>query len=341
MRSLASVKVIDLIRPIPGADKIEVADIGGWSIVVAKDIYKPEQKVIMCEIDSVLPIKPEFECLRKSCHVKLADGSEGFRIKTIKLRGQVSQGFIVPLISETLEVGTDVTELLGIKKYEPQIFSNGKWSTEWGKPKGSFPAFLIKTDEERVQNISNEIEKHRTANTQFYVTEKIDGTSFTCYKRINTLGEVKFGVCSRNMELMETEECIYWKVARKYNLEYILKSVPYNIAIQGEIIGPKIQKNLYKLDELKLYVFNVFIIDEMKYMGYDEFIGVCQQFGLCTVPVIDTSVYLPGDVKTVLKFAEGKSTLANVDREGVVFRTLGSNRFSFKAISNIWLLKHD
>jgi RNA ligase (TIGR02306 family) len=152
MRKLASIKIIDDIQPIEGADMIELAVVGGWKVVVAKDVgHKVGDHVIYCEIDSFLPIKPEFEFLRKSSYKKMGD-QEGFRLKTIKLRGQVSQGLILPLdvllstgvSSDDVYEGLDVTEMLGIQKYEPPVPAQLA-----GKAKGNFPGFIQKTDEER------------------------------------------------------------------------------------------------------------------------------------------------------------------------------------------------
>jgi RNA ligase (TIGR02306 family) len=152
-RKLATIRTITNIQPIDGADMIELASVGGWNVVVAKDVgHKVGNKVVYCEIDSFLPIREEFEFLRKSSYKKMGE-QEGFRLKTIKLRGQVSQGLILPIsvlnppdtniYVEPFE-GLDVTEMLGIVKYEPPIPAELA-----GKVKGQFPSFLRKTDEER------------------------------------------------------------------------------------------------------------------------------------------------------------------------------------------------
>jgi hypothetical protein len=140
-RKLASIKQITDIRPIEGADKIELASVGGWNVVVAKDVrHKVGDMVVYCEIDSFIPIREEFEFLRKSSYKKMGD-QEGFRLKTIKLRGQVSQGLILPIhvlpLLEMVSEGQDVTEMLGIVKYEPPIPAELA-----GKVKGQFPSFL-------------------------------------------------------------------------------------------------------------------------------------------------------------------------------------------------------
>jgi RNA ligase (TIGR02306 family) len=159
-RKLASIRQISEIREIPGADAIELAIVDGWQVVVAKNVnHKVGNYVVYCEIDSFLPIKPEFEFLRKSSYKKMGD-QEGFRLRTIRLRGVLSQGLILPLDEvipfpnnlDYMEVGKDVTELLEIKKYEPPVPAELA-----GKVKGMFPSFIPKTDEERCLSEDTEI----------------------------------------------------------------------------------------------------------------------------------------------------------------------------------------
>jgi RNA ligase (TIGR02306 family) len=161
MRRLATVQQIAELLPIEGADAIEVAKINGWNVVVKKGDFKVDEMVVFCEVDSFLPIQPEYEFLRKSSYKKMSDGTEGFRLRTIRLRGQLSQGLLINyqvLISKLPpdenghvnlpDVGEDVTKIMGIIKYEPPIPA-----CLAGQMKGNFPGFLNKTDEERVQNI--------------------------------------------------------------------------------------------------------------------------------------------------------------------------------------------
>jgi RNA ligase (TIGR02306 family) len=259
-RKLVSVRKITNITPIEGADKIELATIDAWKVVVAKDVnHKVDDMVIYCEIDSFLPIKEEFEFLRKSSYKKMSDGIEGFRLKTIKLRGQVSQGLILPMsvveyTNVQFEVGMDVTNLLGVTKYEPPIPAELA-----GKVKGLFPSFLYKTDEERIQNLSSEYETYKEKNKEdvkFYVTEKLDGSSATFY-----IKDGVFGVCSRNLELLETEGNSFWRVARELKLEESLVSLGKNICLQGELIGEGVQGNPYKVKGQTVRFFNGFNID--------------------------------------------------------------------------------
>ena len=340
LRKLATIRKITDIRPIEGADKIEMATVGGWNVVVAKDVeHKVGNSVVYCEIDSFLPIKEEFEFLRKSSYKKMGD-QEGFRLKTIRLRGQLSQGLILPIsvvpitqfaTGHDLPEGLDVTEMLGIVKYEPPIPAELS-----GKVKGQFPSFLRKTDEERVQNLVKEYEEYKlTSKHQFYMTEKLDGSSATFY-----MNDGEFGVCSRNLELLETEGNTFWKVARDLKLEEKLREFGKNICIQGELIGEGIQGNPYKIKGHTVRFFNVFDIDSKTYYGLPLFLATMQHgLKLDTVPFLtNLTMELPQTIDECLAFAEGKSQLNNnTEREGVVIRSL-DNTISFKAISNKFLL---
>ena len=337
-RKLASIRKISDLSPIDGADKIEVATIDGWKVVVAKDVnHKVGDLVVYCEIDSFLPIRDEFEFLRKSSYKKMGD-QEGFRLKTIKLRGQVSQGLILPIvvlnppdtnIYVTPFEGLDVTEMLEIVKYEPPIHAELA-----GKVKGLFPSFLRKTDEERVQNLGKEYQEYQiTSKHKFYVTEKLDGSSATFY-----LKDSVFGVCSRNLELTESEGNTFWKVARELDLENKMTSLGFNVCLQGELIGEGVQGNPYKIKGQTVRFFNGFNIDTQENISFLEFVELIQKMGLKTVPILDYDFLLPETIDGMLESADNKSELnSNFDREGVVVRSY-DRTISFKVISNKFLL---
>ena len=353
-RKLATLKKIDNIQPIEGADKIELATVGGWKVVVGKDVgHKIGDLVIYCEVDSFLPIKDEFEFLRKSSFKKMLD-REGFRLKTIRLRGQISQGLILPLsvlegeeemkigMSEqpsgsqlqlgpyddalVIEEGADVTNYLNIIKYEPPIPAELA-----GVVKGGFPSFIPKTDEERIQNLTKEFETWK--DKTFYVTEKLDGSSATFYYKDGV-----FGICGRNWEYEESETNSYWRVARECDLENKMKDFDINISLQGELIGEGIQGNPYKIKGQTVRFFNLFDIDLQEYHNLSMFQGVCNRFKIVTVPILDKHFKLPNSVEELLIFADKKSELnPDFDREGVVIRSL-DRTISFKVISNKFLL---
>jgi RNA ligase (TIGR02306 family) len=339
IRKLASIRKIIDLTPIEGADKIELATIDGWKVVVAKDVnHKVGDLIVYCEVDSFLPIREEFEFLRKTSFKKMGD-QEGFRLKTIRLRGQISQGLIVPLdvllkhgvSSDDVFEGLDVTGMLDIVKYEPPVPAELS-----GKVKGLFPSFIRKTDEERVQNLSSEYEKYRAKNKlgmKFYVTEKLDGSSSTFYVK-----DGEFGVCSRNLELLETDGNTFWKVARELNLENKMKSLGKNISIQAELIGESVQGNPYKIKGQTVRFFNGFNIDTQENIPFLEFVELTQKLGLKTVPILEFDFDLPNSIDNMLEYAESPSILnTNFSREGVVVRSY-DRTISFKSISNQFLL---
>lgn len=339
MRKLASIKRIDTIEPIEGADMIELATVGGWKVVVAKNVgHKEGDMVVYCEIDSFLPIEPEFEFLRKNSYKKMVDGTEGFRLRTRKLRNQVSQGLILPMsvfgdFGWTAYEGLDVTEMLGITKWDPPVPANLV-----GVAKGNFPSFIQKADEERCQNLKKEYEGWKDSNEEFYVTEKLDGSSATFYHR-----DGEFGICSRNLELERNEDNTFWKVAKELKIEEKLKELGRNISIQGELIGEGIQKNRYKIKGHTVRFFNVFDIDKFEKVSYDDFVKtIGEDLELQTVPItVVPGFKLPETIDDLLKMAEAKSIMNDkAEREGVVIRSR-DNKISFKAISNKFLLKSE
>jgi RNA ligase (TIGR02306 family) len=331
-RKLASVvKIVD-IQPIPGADAIVVATVKGWKVVVKVNEYKVGDLAVYYEIDSFLPIRPQFEFLRKSSYKRMGS-SEGFRLKTIRLRGQISQGLLTPIpegISNPKE-GDDLTEALDIVKYEPPIPAQLA-----GKIKGTFPSFIPKTDEIRIQNFESEV-GFSPVGERAYVTEKLDGTSFTCY-----FNNGVFGVCGRNWELSETSDNSLWRMANVLQLKEKMTKHGKNIALQGELIGAGINGNLYGLSDHKLFFFTGYDIDKGRRMFFDELEWVLFGLQLQMVPLLEKYGFvIPNEsniVDYMLKYAEGKSVLnMEVDREGVVVRGL-EREFSFKAISNTYLL---
>lgn len=336
-RKLATIRRISNIEPIEGADKIELCTVDNWKVVTAKDVgHQVGDLVVYCEIDSFLPVKPEFEWLRKSSYKKLSDGSEGFRIKTIKLRGQVSQGLIIPLkdippsdnpCNDIWLIDQDVTERLGITKYDPPL-----GAVLSGLAKGLFPSFIFKTDEERVQNLTRHYDKWK--DQIFYLTEKLDGSSATYF-----LNNGEFGACSRNLELSPTEEGnTFWRVARELDLENKLREFGYNLALQGELIGEGIQGNPYKIKGQTVKFFNIFDIDKQEYFPLQEFKDLIDGFDLETVPIIDEETILPNTIDELIAMADGPSRLnPEFNREGIVVRSL-DRKISFKAISNLFLL---
>ena len=330
-RKLASVVRITDIQTIPNADAIVVAKVKGWNVVIKKDEFKVGDLAVYYEIDSFLPVRPQFEFLRKSSFKRMGT-TDGFRLKTIRLRNTVSQGLLTPIPDGIIDPkeGDDLTDALDIVKYEPPIPAQLA-----GKIKGTFPSFIPKTDETRIQNFESDI-GFLPVGERVYVTEKLDGTSFTCY-----FNNGVFGVCGRNWELSETNDNSLWRMANMLELKEKLTKYGKNIALQGELIGAGINGNLYGLSDHKLYFFTGYDIDKRRRMFFDELEWLLFRLEVPMVPVLEKYGYvLPNEnlVDSMLQYAEGKSVLnMGVDREGVVVRGL-EREFSFKAISNTYLL---
>src|SRR6185295_4871351 len=333
-RKLASIQRVLDVQPIPNADAIEVLTILGWKVVSKKGEFKVGDLVVYFEVDSILKESPEVEFLRKS----------NFRIKTIKLRGQVSQGLCLPLsildqFAHPLppSEGDDVTEMLGVTKYEVYVPAQLA-----GERKGNFPDFLSKTDEMRIQAVPELLFKHQ--NKPFYVTEKVDGSSMTAY-----IKDGEFGVCSRNFDMKETESNSFWKVAREIDLENKMRSLKRNFAFQGELLGPGVQGNKLKLPKLGFYIFNATDINTGLHFNYDELRKYTCFLSLTDVPLVDPSFILPGTVDELVEYSKSCSVLnPDVHREGVVFRPLVNKyseelrgRLSFKCINPDFLLKYN
>ena len=337
-RKMATIRRIDELNPIEGADKIEVATVGGWKVVCQKGLYTVGDLAVYCEIDSFIPTAIAPFLTRDGHYPKTYEGVEGERLKTVKLRGQISQGLLLPLkemygalrgLNDHFD-GQDVSENLGIVKYEPPVSAQLA-----GISKGSFPSQIPKTDQERCQNLKREIAG--AIGTAFEVTEKLDGSSMTVY-----LLDGVFGVCSRNLDLKESEGNTFWKAARELDLETKMRDVADNFAIQGELIGEGIQKNIYGIKGHEFHVYDMYDILVGAYMPPPQVSNNCEKFGLHHCPVLDDNCILTeyDTVDRLLELAEGKSRLnSKVDREGLVFKAVNGG-FSFKAISNKFLMKH-
>lgn len=338
-RKLVSVRKIDLVVPHGNADRLEVAILGGWPAVVGKGQFKAGDLVVFCEIDTQLPPRKAYDFLAKSCSRYDADGNVVYRLRTVRLRGQLSQGLVLPL-SAAQEVewetdpstgggweydGADLTELFGATKYEKPVAA-----CLAGTAKGNFPSFIQKTDENRIQNIRDFRE---LPGNLFFKSEKLDGSSCTIYRRDGVVG-----VCSRNLDLIETEGNSFWKVAREQGIIDAIKDIKTDVAVQGELCGPGIQGNRYKLDKHEFFAFNVYDIAAGAYMSKAKFDWFCDLKGIQMVPELGTEP-CPSTVQEVLDDAEAVSHLhTDVQREGVVWvADLGGERVSFKAISNRFL----
>lgn len=327
-RRLVSVQTIDALAPIDGADNILQARVMGWTLVVKKDEFVVGDPCVFFEIDSVLPDGPEWSEFLRARH---------FRVRTVKLRGVLSQGLALPL--SILGGGdaprdVDLRERLGVVKYEPML-------PDTTEVAGPFPGRVPKTEEIRLQSALGVLDELR--GREFYVATKYDGASATYLND----AEDGFIACSRNWALKRTGNPV-WQVAQRLDLE---KRLPPDFAVQGEICGPGIQKNRLGLREPALFVFNVFDVRGVRYLDLGEMQAFCAEHGLSTVPI-----------ERVVRGAEAAAHAHSLDgwleasrgvyagttqrKEGIVVRplreqhspTLGG-RLSFKVINNDFLLK--
>jgi len=356
MRALATVRTIDNLKPIEGADLIELAVVDGWECVVKKGDFTRGQTCVYFEIDSFLPERPEFEFLRKSCFRTVPGLGDGFRIKTIRLRGQISQGLAIPLnvfpeimqefhktrIYDPENPNFDVTEMLGVQLYEKPIATNLA-----GQVKGNFPWFIPKSNQNRIQNIWKR-ERDILVTKEYEVTTKLDGSSCTMYMK-----DGQIGVCSRNMDLKvndENKDNSFIRTA--YDCGYIgaLTTLNKNIAIQGELMGPKVEENKENLPKHSIFMYDVYDIDAQRYYTPDErhdllsFLinnGVHANGLWPHVPVLHKTKNIIDEwsIDELLSLADGPS-LCKPTREGVVFKAIDGSR-SFKILSNKYLLKND
>jgi RNA ligase (TIGR02306 family) len=331
MRKLASIREISTLLPIVGADLIETAVVDGWTVVVKKGDYEVGEWVVFLEIDSWVP--NSLAPFLSKGEPRVFNDIPGERLRTVKLRGQLSQGLVLPtsVVPFTgFALQDDVTDALGVVKWEPPVSPQMQ-----GVQRRTMPTRIRKTDEERVQNIWNIVD----LSERFEITIKLDGSSMTVYKLD---GEV--GVCSRNIDLkLEQEGNTFVDTAKKLGLLDIVAKLPKDYAIQGELMGPGIQGNREKLNDFDFYCFNIWDCEAMRYLPFYERHAILEEHGIKSVPVLhqETTLHSLGieTLADTLAYAEGPSLNAPL-REGLVFKS-ACGEFSFKAISNKYLLKND
>ena len=346
MRKLASVQRIWKIEPIEGADRIELAHVLGWQCVVNKDQFQPMDIGVYFEIDSFLPICPEFEFLRASSYKKTDIMGEGFRLRTMRFRGQLSQGLLLPLsqfpqIPADAEIGTDVTELLGVRKWEIE-----ERATTGGTVIGSLPYDIPHTDETRVQEEPELIQAF--AGLEYYISTKMDGSSHSI-----GIDEDGFHVAGHNYEYKDDGSSSFYELVKARGYQEKLGAFAKEnglklLTIQGELCAPGIQQNRLRLTKPEWYVFTV--RENGKRVGLNRMLQVCQALGMEHVPIEEVDFDLPSKYPTV------EALLARADgdyprggkKEGIVVRPtepvfcpLISAALSMKIVSNKYLLKNE
>lgn len=341
-RALASIVRIAKLHPIEGADRIVLAQLKGWKCIVKVNEFFEGDLGVYFEIDSIVDKDdPTFDFLKGK-----------LRIKTVKMRGVLSQGLLLPvscLVSRGhdisgLEEGLDVTKQMGVQKYVATE-EMAQYLGKTGTPKNPFPNFCQKTDEPRLQNNINFLDMIR--GRQIVITRKEDGSSGTF-----SFKDGNFGMHSRNTTLDEPspDTARYFFVKDKFEIERKMIELGLNIAIQGEVIGPKINGNRMKLTEYDYSVFNIYDIDNQSYLNWSTVIDITTRLGLNTVPVIfeGCADQLELTVDAFLELAKKQLYVSDenpkkcVLAEGIVVKTIDDGpRISFKVVSNEYLLKHD
>lgn len=338
-RKLATIRIISAVEPIPEADKICNYRVDGWSVVDQVGKYEVGDMVIYLEVDSWVSTELA-PFLSKGKEPREYEGVKGERLRTIRLKGQLSQGLILALSHcvavlcsspARFDEGTDVTEWLGVIKWERPI--NAQLA---GLIRGNFPSEVPKTNQERIQNLTKQFADLQQE--QWAVTEKLDGTSVTFY--LDMQGD--FHVCSRNLDLKRDENNLYWKMAIDLDIERKMQESDLKgLALQGEIIGEGIQGNQYKRRPV-LHLFDVYDAEFGNYLDLTGLHQVASHLDIKTVPVLDRDFPLNNyTIDELLVMAEGASQLNDSSREGLVYQCLNYPEKSFKVISNAWLLKNE
>ena len=379
-RKLVSIRTMGKIIPIKNADNIVLGMVDDWTVIIKKNEIREGDKFLFFEIDSLLPEEPRYEFLKASKRDYF--GTPKYRIKTMKMRGYLSQGLALPLSTFPELTGTedgDVAASLNVIKYDPEFYDNKPGSCpKTGNAQGKFPSFIPKTDQERIQNLPHYYETYK--DHLWEETLKLDGSSLTAYKIDQPLSawskfkswfgiktpDYHFGVCSRNLELKrgdsyhktflngdkpsEYNQSDFWKIMIELEVE---KYIPKGYAIQGELIGPKIQANHEKVSQNEFYIFDIYDITAGRYlMPFERREFVEQHFfnystsgtHIKHVPIVAASIGIFNictDLASLQSRVKGESLNAGTVSEGRVYKSCSIPGLSFKCISNEYLLKQD
>lgn len=344
--SQATIQKIHELTPAENSDNLAIAHVMGWQVVVRKDEFKVNDLCIYVEIDTQMPEKPEYKFLEP----------RRYRVRPAKLRGNISQGLILPLSvlpeGSSVAEGDSVDELIGASHYEKPAAMDSR-------PAGAFPTHIINvTDEPLGQSNMKFLKAIIRNNDEVYITTKMDGSSGTFYKF-----NEKIGVCSRHLELKTDEECPdsynrWLRVYHRYEMKTKLEQQAKNIAVQGEVYGVGIQQNRMKISDIRTAVFDVWDIDNRKYYDYDDLVRATTEMNIPMVPVLHVGplgdlISIPeGDedykvsvaMKGLEEFAKTVKYEAGTRAEGIVIRpkknySIRGGRVSFKVLNVDYLLE--
>lgn len=359
MRKLATVRRISALEPILGADNIETASVDGWKVVVKKQQFQVGDLCVYIEIDSWVPHKIAPFLTGEGKEPKVYKGVDGQRLRTVKLRKQLSQGLILPISALTPDhtrfyrgynEDEDVTDVLGIVKYDLEADSIQSDNRKV-RPKGVFPTHLVpKTDQERIQNCFYKLPRSHT----WEATLKLDGSSCTIFVLD---GELR--VCSRNLELATKSKLPWWRqllvncgwmkqppapdnpfVKMALQVESSVRKAE-GIAFQGELMGPGIQKNREEFEKFRWFIYDAWSIRERRYLAPTERRELAKSLELEHVPLINNAAMLYDTAEGHLVEANATKSINHTIGEGIVYKSNDDSSISFKAISNRYLLKEE
>ena len=347
MRKLASIQKVKEVMPIPEADRLELVQVLGWKCVGGKDEFHVGDMVVYFEIDSFLPVCNEFEFLRKSSYKNNEFMGEGFRLKTMKFRGEISQGLCLgidklpKLHGMTLEEGMDVTEILGVREWEmPERAGSG------GTMIGDRPGYIPKTDETRIQSAPELLNEFK--GLPYYITTKMDGSSHSIGVRD---GEISF--TGHNFTYKDDGKSAFVEHVKAAGIhekmkEYADEHGLSTLVLQGEWCGEGIQKNRLKLKKPEWFVFTAKVDDKRTDLATLR--EICEYVHCQMVPVEEEGDDLLAkypDEAALLARAEGIG-YNGTTREGIVICPIEpvhsytlSGPLSMKVINNKYLMKND
>lgn len=323
MNNLATIQRVKNVRSCPNSDNLDLVQVLGWQVVVKRGEFAEDSLCVYISIDTILPEQPAFEFLR----------NKHFRIKPIRLRGEASAGIVFPLsilgtfgydFRGPVMEGVDVTNVIGVKHYEKPMPAELA-----GQAFGTIPGFLIVTDEDNLRSYPEAVPELHSH--PYYITRKEDGSSGTFFIRNG-----EFGVCSRRIHLKENESNGFWKMARKYNIEQALRTAfpDRDIAVQGEVVGPGIQKNNLGLKEMELRIFNVFDIKSRYYLDYEKLVAFTTTYNIPMVPLIEESNIFSYTLEGLIKMANEQKYPTGGPAEGIVIRP--KEEFHSPTLNKAW-----
>lgn len=356
-RDLASILKINKLTEIPNYDKIELATVENWEVIVQKGQFKVNDLCVYIEYDTILPVKPEFEFLRSRCYNKLYDG---FRIRNMKMAGVYSQGIVFPLsilpenvisVKDSLE-GFNVANILNIKRYAPEDLEEKQITTnklhkffmkykcyrrfigKYFQYKKGYPEKIKESDEKNAQKVFDYLIVKKPDEI-YYETEKLEGQAATFSmqsKRFLGFKIKNYSIYSHTTKRKVGDNSNWDKISKLYNIKEILKRFKENYTIQGEIIGEGIQKNIYNIEGLDFYVYKVINSNTGIALNFKELKTFCEKVNLKIVPVLNENVKLTNfaNAKEAVDYSNGQSILYSGLREGVVWRSVNDQELSFK-----------